>query len=414
VRRVFRRALGIAAAGALVARAAPEQGAHAAGTALDVQSARDTAMAGAVTASIDDSSAIFYNPAGIAQGRKIDVEVGDTVIMPTFRFRDVSGVSTQTDFHASPPFQLYESGGVTDRISIGVGVFTPFGLTIPWPSNWEGNRLVTRSTLATYDFNPTVAYRFGALRVGAGAQLVRATVDLQKKIETGVAEADVELGAATWGFGGNVGAELEAIPQYLSLGVHYRSAVTLAFTGEAHFDDVPPPFQSLLRDQYVKTTLVDPDTFQMGVASRPIQSLLIEADVVWYGWAKFRAISIAFPADASGQLGASTSEPKNWHDTVNGHLGGELSIDRHWQVRAGFEFDPSPSPASTLLPDVPDADRLNVAGGAGYLDSSGFGLDLGYQHIFAFTKTSTAPSLPGTYGGSAEIVGLSLIYKTPK
>jgi long-subunit fatty acid transport protein len=43
--------------------------ASAAGTALDVQSARGTGMASANVAFIDDSTAIFYNPAGIAQGK---------------------------------------------------------------------------------------------------------------------------------------------------------------------------------------------------------------------------------------------------------------------------------------------------------------------------------------------------------
>jgi long-chain fatty acid transport protein len=43
--------------------------ARAAGTALDLQSARGVAMAGSVVGFIDDASAIYYNPAGIAQGQ---------------------------------------------------------------------------------------------------------------------------------------------------------------------------------------------------------------------------------------------------------------------------------------------------------------------------------------------------------
>ncbi|HEV3191441.1 MAG TPA: outer membrane protein transport protein, partial [Polyangiaceae bacterium] len=236
------------ALGLLIARSA-----FAAGTALDIQSARGTGMAGAVTAMIDDSSAIFYNPAGIAQGRILDVQVGDSIIIPSFQYTSPQGTGTTTQFNVSPPFQAYESWGLTDSLSIGVGVFTPFGLTVPWPPDWAGKSLITKATLATYDFNPTVAYRVGPLRLGVGMQLERATVDLQRKIKTGPAEVSTELGAAAWGAGYNVGAQLEAIERYLSLGVHYRSAVKINLTGAVHFDNVPPLFRGLFYDQLATT-----------------------------------------------------------------------------------------------------------------------------------------------------------------
>ncbi len=384
--------------------------ANAAGTALDIQSGRGTGMAAAVTAMVDDSSAIFYNPAGIAQGRIVDAQVGDALVMPSFKFTDARGQSTSTLFKVSAPFQIYETGGVTDHLSIGVGVFTPFGLTVPWPSGWEGKSIVTEASLATYDFNPTVAYRFGPLRIGAGVQLVRATVDLKRKIDT-PSEVSAELGADTWGEGFNVGAQLEAIAQYLSLGVAYRSAVTLDFTGNVHFDGVPVPFQATLHDQLVKTSLTNPDVLQMGVASHPVQSLVLDVDLVWYGWSKFHAIDIHYPNDTSGTL--SVPEAKNWSNVVNVHVGGELTVDSTWRLRAGAMYDPSPSPSNTLLPDVPDANRLNLAVGVGYAHPSGFSLDLGYQLLVLFTKTSTAPQLTGSYGGVGNIIGISVGYRTP-
>jgi long-chain fatty acid transport protein len=383
----------------------------AAGIALDIQSARGTGMAGAVTAMIDDSSAIFYNPAGIAQGRILDAQVGDSLIIPSVQYTSPQGASTRTQFNVSPPLQAYESGGLTDNLSIGVGVFTPFGLTVPWPPDWAGKSIVTKSTLATYDFNPTVAYRVGPLRLGVGMQLERATVDLQRKIETGSAEVSTELGAAAWGAGYNAGAQLEAIERYLSLGVHYRSAVKINFTGAVHFDNVPLPFRGLLYDQLATTTLTLPDILQMGIASRPIPNLVLDADLVWNGWSKFRSIDVRFPRDASGQLGHP--EPKSWNDTLNVHVGGEWSVDESWRVRAGVLYDPSPSPSVTLGPDVPDANRINLAVGAGYRHASGFGVDLGYQFIFLLDKTSTGV-LAGTYGGNVNVVGISVSYRTPR
>jgi long-chain fatty acid transport protein len=385
--------------------------AKAAGIALDVQSARGTGMAGAMTAMVDDSAAIFYNPAGIAQGKIFDAQIGDSLIIPSFQYTSPGGVSTGNAVGIVPPFQAYESGGITDDLSIGIGIFTPFGLSLSWPSEWVGKSLITESSFATYDINPTVAYRFGPLRVGAGFQLVRATVDLKKKIETGVGEVSTELGAGAWGPGANVGAQFEAIPQYLSLGIHYRSAVKFNFDGDSHFANVPVEFQSILHDQRVTTSLVTPDVLQMGASSRPIKNLVIDADVQFYGWAKFHSIDIHFPNDASGTLG--TTEPKNWKNTVNLHLGGEAAIDDAWRIRAGILYDPTPSPGSTLTPDIPDSDRLNLAIGGGYYHPSGLHVDLGYQLLFVFKKTSTAPEFPGDYSGIVNIVGVSVGYRTP-
>ena len=387
--------------------------AHAAGTGLDVQSGRGTGMASAVTAMIDDSSAIYYNAAGIAQGKIFDAQIGDSLILPSYQFRSASGATTKNLVDVVPPFQAFVSGGISNHVSIGVGVFTPFGSIVRWPDDWVGKSLVTSSTLATYDFNPTIAYRFGPLRVGLGLQIERATVDLKKKIATGTQEVSTELGAGAWGGGGNVGVQVDIVRQYLTFGAQYRSAVKLKFDGNAHFDDVPPELQGTLHDQTASTTLVTPDSAAFALASRPVQALVIDAEVVWSGWSKFHSIDIAFPDDASGSLRASSFVAKNWHDTVNYRLGGELAIDNSWHVRAGVLYDPSPSPDSTLTPDIPDADRLNLAVGGSYAHSSGIGIDVGYQLIFLLKRSSTAEELPGDYQGIANVLGVSLRYRTP-
>jgi long-chain fatty acid transport protein len=397
-------------AGAL-AIAAPAP-ARAAGTALDVQSGRGTGMASAVTGFIDDSSAIYYNAAGIAQGKILDAQIGDTLIIPAFRYTTPGGASTTNAAEVIPPFQAYVSGGITDDLSIGIGVFTPYGSTIKWPDGWVGKSQITTSDLATYDINPTVAYRLGPVRLGAGLQIVRATVDLKKKIETGSQEVSTELGGGAWGVGANVGAQVEAIKQYLLFGVHYRSQVRLDFSGNAHFDDVPVELQGTLHDQAVTTSLTNPDSIAFAVASRPTTRLVLDAEAVWFNWSVFKSIDIQFPNDASGTL--SSTQPKNWSNTVNWRVGGEYGIDDAWRVRAGVLYDPSPSPANTLTPDIPDADRLNLAVGGSYHHPSGFYADLGYQFLLLFRRTSTAPALPGDYDGIANIIGISVGYRTPR
>jgi long-chain fatty acid transport protein len=389
----------------------PRTGA-AAGTALDVQSARGTGMAAAMTASVDDASAIFYNPAGIARGVGLDAQVGMTAIVPTFKFASANtGSHTTGPFYIVPPLNAYVAGGVTDDLSFGLGFFTPYGLKAKWPVGWEGRTISTRSSLATYYLNPTAAYKIGPMRIGAGLQLVRGTVELSRDIRFGTQDGSVALGAGAWGVGANGGVQVESPGKLLTLGVHYRSAVRLAFHGNAHFDNVPAALGTTIFDQRVTTALVQPDQFAAGLAARPLPPLLIEADVVWLGWAKLKNVNLNFPFDASGTLASSTA--KNWDNTVNVHLGSELALDRQWRIRAGVLYDPTPSPDNTLTPDIPDASRLNLAAGGGYTHPSGFYVDVGYQFLVLFSKHSTAPTLPGDYTGFVNILGVTVGWSGP-
>jgi len=383
----------------------------AAGTAVGVQSARATGMASSVTGMIDDPSAIYYNPAGIAQGKRIEVMFGDILIIPRLTFTSATTGNTATTRGVVPPPHLYATAGLTENLSVGVGMFSPFGMAVQWPSDWEGRSLATSSTLATYYVNPTVAYRLGRVRIGAGVQLVRATLELERKIRFGDQEGFSQLGGATWGLGANVGAQIEVVPRHLSVGLHYRSSVKLDFDGNAHFENIPPPLAGTLHDQRVSSSLTQPDSLAFGVASRPIPGLVVDVDLVWFGWKKVNTIAMNFPDDQTGTL--SSAMKKDWKNTVCLSVGGEATVAQVWRIRTGVMWDQSPSPAQTLTPETPDADRLNLALGAGYKHRSGIHADLGYQLILLFKKPSTAPQLPGDYGGTVNIVGITVGYVSP-
>ena len=384
------------------------QSAHAAGTALDVQGGRGTGMAAATTAIIDDSSGIFYNPAGIAQGKGLDAQVGINLIVPAFSYKSAqTGTDTSMPFNVVTPFQAYASYGITDNITAGVGVFTPYGLDLAWPDGWEGRSQITKASLRTYYINPTVAAHFGPVRFGAGLQIVRGTVELQRDLNFGTSYGSTDLGGASWGVGANGGVQIEAIKKYLLIGGTYRSAVHIDFDdGKAHFEGVPQAFRSQIYDGKVTTSLNQPDNFAIALATHPTDKLVLDAEIVWYGWGKFRSVDINFPNNPA----LSTSQRKDWENTVNYHLGGEYTINKTWQARAGVLYDPSPSPDNTLGPDIPDANRLNLAIGATYKHDSGFFVDAGFQFIKLFTKTSTNPNYPGEAGGVVSILALSVGY----
>jgi long-chain fatty acid transport protein len=395
--------------------------AWAAGTALDLNSARAVGMAGSVVGFIDDASAIYFNPAGIAQGQGIDFMVGITGIVPLFTVTDAAGVQTNGNHTLIPPPHLYLTYGISDEVTVGVGLFTPYGLSIGWPDGYPGRFIVTQVSEKLYDINPTAAFHFGPVRFAGGIQIVRATVELQRNINLGVSnpnvytppEPAVDLGASAWGFGGNVGLQVDIIEKVLQIGAAYRSRVSYSFNnGLAHFSNIPPQYQGQLYDQPGNTSVITPDSVALGIAYKPLDCLTLDADVTYFSWQVFQSIALTFPATPS----LNSVEQKNWHHTFNYRVGAEWIIDEHWALRAGFMVDPTPGPTATLQPDVPDSTRLNFAGGFGWR-AGAFHVDVGAQWIYFLPITSgevsTSPPLynPASYNSNALVGTVSFEVK---
>jgi long-chain fatty acid transport protein len=394
--------------------------ASAAGIALDLQSARAVGMAGSVTGFVDDASGIYFNPAGIAQGQGIDVMVGITGIVPFFNVTAANGIETSGNHTLIPPPHLYATYGITDEITVGLGVFTPYGLSIGWPDGYPGRYIATQVSEKLYDINPTVAFHFGPVRFGAGAQIVRATVELQRNLNLGTTnpnvysppEPAVDLGASAWGFGGNAGVMVDVLEKVLSVGVNYRSRVKYNFNGQAHFSNIPPSFQGQIFDQMGNTSITTPDSVAVGVAYKPLPNVTIDADVTYFAWQVFQSIALNFPASPS----LSSVEAKNWAHTWNYRVGAEWVVDEHWALRGGILYDKTPSPTATLQPDVPDSTRWNFCGGFGWR-AGAFHVDLGAQWIYFRPITSGEVSRnppifnPATYNSNALVGTLSFEVK---
>lgn len=367
-------------------------------------------MAMAVTADIDDPSAALYNPAGLSQGRHLEVRLGDTLIIPEFTANVAGGTRTTKANPAAPP-HFYASYGITDQASVGIGFFVPFGLDITWPDGWQGRFLATHTSLSNYYVNPAVAYRFlDRIRVGVGLAIVRAKVYLRRDLNLVDTIAGSELSGSDWGVGFNAGLQVDVLPAdsgygRVSFGAAYRSGTSLDFSdGKVHFIDVPPNFQSQLKDQGVSTTVHLPQILTLGLSWR-YHALRLGVDTEYTGWQVLRTIALSFQDPT-----LNFALVKRFHHTWNVHVGGEYAVTLHWIVRAGFLYDPTPYPKETISPDLPDADRLNFAVGGGFRQD-GLAVDLGFQWVHLMTTTSTYPTLPGSYDGNAQVIGLTVGYK---
>ena len=113
--------------------------AWAAGFAITAQGAAASGKSSAFTAQADDPSALFYNPAGIAQLRTAALLVGTSVIIPHTEYRPESaGVRDREDRQIFFPPYLYVTLPLGRTFTAGLGVFSPFGVGTEWPLDWDG------------------------------------------------------------------------------------------------------------------------------------------------------------------------------------------------------------------------------------------------------------------------------------
>jgi long-subunit fatty acid transport protein len=151
--------------------------ARAAGVAVDLHSARAVGMAGAVSAFVDDASAIYFNPAGIAQGQGLEFMIGASPIIPSFKVTpQIPGGANNNQItgltNVIPPPFIYFTYGISDEWTVGIGVYSPCGLTSgprPAPDRSDHHHL---GRPQTYDISPPWREAW-SFRIGVGLQMMR-------------------------------------------------------------------------------------------------------------------------------------------------------------------------------------------------------------------------------------------------
>ena len=405
---------------------------------LNEQGARAVGMGGAFVATASDPSAIYFNPAGLAFQSGINVLGGINFIVPSITYSPASGSfmqsgSTSVNSQVFTPFNIYGSYQINDQIVVGLGIYNPFGLGTQWPNLWgqslaaspfAGNYIGSYSSvnasIATYYFNPTIAYKINDnLSVGLGVSYVYATVDMTKSIPLGFINPHLnglngnnELKGTGNGFNADLGVIYKPIDK-LSLGLSYRMTTKIDFSGNATYTNMNAAASSFPNGTGT-ATLPMPGNLYFGAAYMLSPDLRIEGDFQYVQWSSYDKLQINLPAPAG-----TVSYAKNWSDEPLLRIGVEYTLNENWTVRAGAIEDMTPQPASTTEPMLPDGDRTDLTIGGSYKITDKLYVDAAYMLVLFADKTApanfpgaagTTPTVPGTYSSKANIISVNFGY----
>jgi len=305
---------------------------------------------------------------------------------------------------------------VLPLVAVGIGLSSRFGLAISWPSTSPLAVVSREQSLRSFFITPSVGVNLGSilpgLSVGAGLDLVPATVDLKQDVYFGADRGTAHLGGTAFGVGGRFGAMYRPAGEpRLSLGAMYRTAVKENFSGTGDFDAPSPYRPQLPPDGDIKTSIKLPQQVTAGAAFDFMPDLEVEANVIWTNWAQFKTLNIDVPA-SMGTGTMTISQPENYQDTTSFRIGAEYRLPHLGAaVRAGYIYDPTPIPATTLTAQLPDIDRNDLTIG-GSKSFGSYAAHIGLLWVLPTTrKTSDAANMPeykGSYDVSAFVASVTL------
>ncbi len=413
-------------------------GAHAGGFNIYEAGARATALGGAFTATADDGSAIFYNPAGIAflEGSLIDANL--MPVVPSTKFVAASspdpGETGCTTAQSFPIPGLYGARNTGRGLAFGLGVYAPFGLGVEWEDQetWIGRDTSWDVDLATIYVTPTVAYRFddrAALAVGMDVGWSEISLSRYTVVEFGglstpvnVINADLK-GSSNLNFTPCAGLMWRPQPR-LSFGAMYHHNKALEFEdGDALLTNVAPTTLAATIDaqiaalggaeQKLNTELKLPWILALGASYRFSDTVRAEFNAVRFGWSEFDALVLDFETDALDQ----TIE-EAYEDVWQLRFGLDLTLSPTVNAMFGYCHDNTPQPYESMSPLLPDADREDFSCGL-QVRTGDVKLVGSYMAVLFHERANVvdgevlrfSDNLPaGSYDSIAHIFGLSLGY----
>jgi long-chain fatty acid transport protein len=384
---------------------------------------RVTGRAGATAASNDEPSAIVFNPAGIAHIRGTAVALGGSLYIAEGSYENATTSRVSTDSPPTPVPNLYIASRLTELAAVGLGVHFPYGLSVSWPEDHPQSTIAQRSSLRTMFISPVAALNLNqqvpGLSLGLGVDIVPASVKLERAVQFGDTRGSVTMAADAVGVGFRAGAMYHppSVPG-LKLGVMYRSQVGLDFEGQADIDIADPYRAQLPPDGDASTTIRLPQTVWGGIAYGA-DNLEVEVNAVWINWAATftddpsrgpgaTSLSIALPG------GRTSDTPQDYRNTVSYRLGLDYKlVPQKMNLRAGFIFDPTPIPTTTVTAQLPDVDRIALTAGASRQLTDSVDLHGGVLWIPSRSRDSTRdPAVPifhGTYTVQALVLSLGVV-----
>lgn len=366
-----------------------------------------------------DASTLWKNPAGMSllpQGSQF--MFGAELLQGNITFSP----NSQTSSHLGsdnggnalpllPEASAYFVHKFNDKFSLGVGMFSYFGLAEKYHDDWVGRYYVQQGILAGISFAPTFSYQVNDwLSLGAGMNAMNGMFGSEVAVNNGAGwaggDGQLKLKDTQWGFGA-VGSAMVKLSDRTRFGLTYASRVKLDFGDTPEWSNLRPGLEATLRARGLYSSSLDlgvtvPQQVTGGIHHELNDKWAVMVDAGWQNWAAFGQMDIAVTSDDPTSLTVNNEYQNTWH------LGGG-AIYKHspkWTFTGGLGYDSSPVNDANRSLSLPVGQQWRFGLGAVWAVSQKVHLGLGWDLIWMGDLNVTqsrgplAGAVSGTYEGA--------------
>jgi long-chain fatty acid transport protein len=383
------------------------------GVRIGDQNPAATARGNAFTATADNPSAIYYNPAGITQLEGTQVLLGGYGVTIKERVSLDAGEdfrNTNNEFQFVPQaYMTWTSKKLP--ISLGLGFYAPFGFALDYPDDTAFRTISKKGMIEYLTVSPVLAWKItDTLSVAAGATINYAKAELERGVLANGDKFRFEGDDTAYGF--TAGIMWAPHPMH-HFGVNYRSATTMDFEGTSHLQydgfSVPTPFgpfkvPGVNQREHAETQSFDfPQVVVFGYSFRPTEDWNFEFNIDWTDWDSLNTVTLK-------QKSGDVLLPFNWRSSIFYEFGVTKKLAYGLHTSVGYMYSENSVPDESFTPSIPDSNRHIFSVGIGQKLEK-WNWDLAYQYAHGPERESNL-GLPsdGKYRFDSHAVTLSLGY----
>ena len=337
----------------------------------------------------DDYSAIAYNPAGMTAVKKSGFQTGLTLVNLRADVDTVDNTKHKKMDFWTPIPQFFGQYNVNDKLSVGLGVYAPFGLKTQYDSGWYASDVALLSSLEIIDTNLAVAYKLNnQWSIGGGIILRYIYGHLTNTLKPayGYGKSDFELDG--WTKTGLLGIMYEPT-ENTRIGFSWRLRSTQQVKGD---HEISGNMAHLLGNPNLNEVATGwaspalPETFTLSAYHR-YKDVGFSATARWTHWSQsFPEFTLRSSSKILALSGGQQTFNYNYDNSWTLTAGLDWYYNNNWTLRCGTGWDESPAHnAVSRTIRIPDNDRFWLSAGASYIQDK-WQIDFGYTHMFARTS----------------------------
>jgi long-chain fatty acid transport protein len=316
-----------------------------------------------------DASTVFKNPAGMSRLEGVQFQGGLQALYGSVSFTADANTSTKlgTDNGANalgwlPGASLFVVVPVGEKLRVGLGTLSYFGLAEDYGNNWVGRYYVQKSTLLGMSLMPSASYELTDwLSIGAGLNAMYGYFKADMAVNNVIGpDGQMSLKDSTWGFGANAGVLIKA-GEKTRFGVTYLSPVKLDFKDTPSFTGLGPGLSQILANpRQLNLGVTVPQSAMVSVYHSLSANWALMADFGWQQWSQFGYVQ------AGVENGGTTTLNLKYQDTWHGALGAQYQASEKWLLSAGVGFDSSAVDSADRTVTLPMGQMWRFGLGAQY------------------------------------------------